>query len=81
MKGAGTEPFWEGSDEQLITTYQLASMLSVSVAILKKARVSGDGGPPFIKLGKRTVRYRLGDVRTWLAAKPMVRSTSELPSG
>lgn len=67
-----------GSDEDLITTEQLATMLSVPVGRLKKARVTGDDGPPFMKLGKRLVRYRLGDVRDWLATKPVVHSTSEL---
>lgn len=69
----------QGSDDDLITTEQLAIMLSVPVGRLKKARVSGDDAPPFIKLGKRLVRYRLGDVRAWLATKPVVQSTSELP--
>ena len=66
-------------DEDLITTEELAAMLSVPAGRLRKARVSGEDSPPFVKLGKRLVRYRLGDVRKWLATKPVIHSTSEFP--
>lgn len=80
MTTNGSEPRCpSGSDDDLITTEQLAAMLSVPSSRLRKARVSGEDAPPFIKLGKKLVRYRLGDVRAWLASKPVVHSTSELP--
>lgn len=42
---------------------------------LELAAVKGDG-PPFLKIG-RSVRYRVGDIRTWLETKK-VASTSQV---
>jgi transposase-like protein len=62
------------------TEYQLISMLtegdvakelSVSKALLRKWRRLGEGGPPFIHLGK-AVRYPLESLRQWLSAQVRV---------
>jgi hypothetical protein len=72
-KGAPGAPIDLGEDE-LIDTAALAKIRGESVSKLTKERLEG-GGPVYVKLG-RTVRYRLGDVRTWLQSQ-RVRSTSE----
>lgn len=52
--------------EQLLTTEELAVFLGVSSQILKINRMT-ESGIPFIRLG-RSIRYRLSDVETHLAA-------------
>jgi hypothetical protein len=46
--------------------YQLAEMLNVSVALIRKWRLQRKG-PRYLKLGP-LVRYRLQDAETWLDA-------------
>lgn len=60
--------------DALLTTSELAPLLSVSESFLTKARLSGDG-PPYRKLG-RSVRYLGRDVLEWLKARRR-SSTSE----
>jgi hypothetical protein len=52
-------------DDQLITTDQLASWLDVSREWCEKKRALG-GGPEYIALSPRKIRYRVGDVKAWL---------------
>lgn len=47
-----------------------------SAGTLQKQRVRGDG-IPFVKLNSR-VRYRRQDIDAWLAAAPVLTSTSQL---
>lgn len=51
--------------EMLLTTDQLSQYLQISVSSLNKARMEPGKGPRFIKVGA-SVRYRVGDVRTYL---------------
>jgi len=50
-----------------------AAFLSLSTHYLNRLRVEG-GGPPYSTFG-RAVRYRIGDLQEWAAAK-RTRSTS-----
>jgi len=52
-------------EDVLLDTVQLAAWLQCTRQWLEKMRIAGDTGPPFMKLG-RMVRYRRGDVLTWL---------------
>ena len=45
----------------------LAESLAVSISTVRRWRQLGKG-PKFVRLGK-SVRYRLGDVEQWIAAK------------
>ncbi|MBK7362182.1 MAG: DNA-binding protein [Micavibrio sp.] len=56
----------------------MAKLLGVSTQWLEIGRVHGYG-PPFIKLTPRMVRYRIGDVKKWLADR-VYHSTSEYNS-
>ena len=63
------------SDDELMTTEDLAAATRTPASRWHKARLTGDG-PPFIKMG-HLVRYRRSDVRSWLEGHPAVQSTSE----
>lgn len=52
-------------DEELMTEQDLARLLNVSLSHVKRLRTSGEG-PPSIRVGKRAIRYRRGDVEVWL---------------
>jgi hypothetical protein len=73
--GIGADP------DMLLVTKQLAEWLGVSVQWLEIARSRGDGhGPPYRRLGKRAIRYRVGDVLKWLEERSY-KSTAEYGSG
>lgn len=59
-------------DQILLTTREAADVLSLSVALLKKSRVTGAllgrTPPPHVTLAQTTVRYRLSDLTAWLEA-------------
>ncbi|MEM8836452.1 MAG: helix-turn-helix domain-containing protein [Pseudomonadota bacterium] len=57
----------------LLTEAAAADFLNVSIRTLQAWRVRG-GGPPYAKLGK-SVRYRPGDLETFIAKK-LTMSTS-----
>ena len=59
----------------LLTTKQAANYLGVSAAFLERDRWAG-AQIPFIKIGTRSVRYRLSDLDAYIESKVRV-STSE----
>jgi len=61
--------------DQLLTENQAADVLSFSVYALRNWRVRG-GGPKFVKISQRSVRYRRRDLNSW-ATKLLKSSTSE----
>lgn len=63
------------SDDDLLDPAEMAADLNCSKSYLDKLRCYG-GGPPFIRLGPRMVRYRRGDARDWARARRF-NSTSE----
>src|SRR5438477_7707224 len=56
------------SDDELMPTPNCAIWLGVSDQWLEIGRTKG-WGPPFVKLSPRRVRYRVGDVKRWLAER------------
>jgi len=57
---------------RLLTDYEAATYLGLSLSLLRQGRMEGRranrcAGPPFIKLGK-AIRYDLQDLDAWLAA-------------
>lgn len=54
-----------GSDD-LLTPDKAADVLNLSVKTLANMRSSG-GGPLFVKLANRTIRYRYCDLKTFIA--------------
>jgi hypothetical protein len=62
-------------DLQLIDTEAAAEMLGRSPATLATLRVRG-GGPPFVRLSARCVRYRVADLVDYVEER-VVESTSD----
>ncbi len=53
---------------KLLTTKQAASYLSLSPAFLERDRWAG-AKIPFVKLGSRSIRYRLSDLDIYLDSR------------
>lgn len=53
---------------ETLTEVQLAESLMISIKTLQRWRLEG-GGPPFIKISRRCVRYRIDDVHEWMNKK------------
>lgn len=64
--GMLTQP--NAADDTLMSTKQLAEHLGVSVQFLEIGR-SKNYGPKFVRIADRVIRYRMDDVRRWLAQR------------
>lgn len=65
------------STENLLKTEDAASYLGLSPSLLNKLRLTG-GGPQFLRLAGRAIRYRRADLDAWVDASA-VASTSQYP--
>jgi hypothetical protein len=61
--------------QALLNERQAAALMSLSVRSLQRLRQTG--GPKFVRVGKSAVRYRPGDLETWIAGR-LVTSTSAI---
>lgn len=59
----------------VLTERQAAEYLQLSPRTLQAWRLRG-GGPAFVRISKRCVRYRLVDIQAW-AEERLARSTSD----
>ena len=57
---------------QLVNERRLARVLTVSPALLRRWRRIG-GGPPWLRIGKRLVRYDVAELRKWITERAGVR--------
>lgn len=55
-------------EDRLLTSQEVAAQLGITEGTLRNWRWEGEG-PPYVKLGKRLVRYRLGAVRQYVRAR------------
>jgi hypothetical protein len=60
--------------QSLLTSHDAALALRLSTRSMERLRQTG-GGPKFVRVGKSAIRYRLGDLETWIAGR-VVNSTS-----
>jgi len=60
---------------RLINETEAANYLGYTTRALQNWRVRG-GGPVFVKVSARSVRYRIGDLDKWVTSK-LVKSTSD----
>jgi predicted DNA-binding transcriptional regulator AlpA len=60
---------------KLLKTSEAAKCLGVSESLLHKLRLTG-GGPAFVRLAGRSIRYRPADLDAWVNAS-LAGSTSE----
>jgi hypothetical protein len=63
------------SAEHLLDEIQAARLLRLSRRTLQGWRFKG-GGPPFVRLSRRCIRYRRGDLQAFVVQR-MRRSTSD----
>ena len=56
------------ADDDLLSTRQVAAWLGMSEQWLETGRVK-NFGPPFKRLGPRSIKYARGDVRRWLQSR------------
>ena len=63
------------SPDRLLSRPEVEASFGISRRFLEVAAVKGNG-PPMVRLG-RAVRYRYGDLRSWIEAQ-RVNSTSEV---
>jgi predicted DNA-binding transcriptional regulator AlpA len=61
QRGPQTLPGGRVVDER-----ELAEMLGISVSVVSKWRRQGSGGPRFIQVSEKLVRYQIRDVQEWL---------------
>ncbi len=59
----------------IMTTKEAAGYLRLAAVTLERYRVTG-GGPNFLKIGDKAVRYREVDLDAWLA-RCLRKSTSD----
>lgn len=62
----------------LLREEDVAQLLGHAKATLRKWRVNG-GGPRYVKISRRSVRYRHSDLLEWIE-KHLVRNTSQVLS-
>ena len=63
--------------EALLNQRQAASLIGVSERTLECWRCRG-GGPPFVKISRRAVRYRRQDIDQWVGERVMHSTSEEL---
>ena len=66
-----------GSDDALLTTPQVADLLRVSTQWVEIRRTRG-GGPPFVRLSHKVVRYPLGGLRQFIKQREYARTAEYL---
>ncbi len=50
----------------------------VSTRTAQRWRTTGEGGPPFVRLGRRRVVYRVSDCEAWAAARTYEHRAAEM---
>jgi predicted DNA-binding transcriptional regulator AlpA len=53
---------------EIVRPPEAASLLAVSLSLLKKWRIGG-GGPRFVRLGGRAIGYRRADLSDWIEGR------------
>lgn len=62
MNTATTTPL-----KPVLTNDEAAEYLGIAANTLEQWRCSGRHGIPYVKIGKKLIRYRLADLEKWLA--------------
>ena len=64
----------------LLTEVQAAEVLNISIRTLQAWRLRG-GGPLFVRLSGRAVRYRNGDLAVFIGSRTVKSTSDPGPSG
>ncbi|MDX1370144.1 helix-turn-helix domain-containing protein [Pseudomonas sp.] len=57
-------------DDSLLTAQEAAAFLRLKYGTLAWYRCQG-GGPAFVRIGPKLIRYRMGDLRDYAKGQPM----------
>lgn len=63
-------------ENELLTTQSAAERLGVHRSFLDRRRVAG-GGPRYIRLSARVVRYAVADLDIWLSQHRLLNSSQQ----
>ncbi len=70
-RGQATQTTTANDTDRLLTVQELAAMLQICKNTLDRDRMSGAGNyPPFVRIGQKSIRYRLSTVHSWLDKQP-----------
>ena len=61
-----------------LTERDFSDRYNVSPRTAQRWRATGEGGPPFVRLGFRRVGYRLSDCEAWAAGRTFTSRAAEL---
>lgn len=75
-KGTPMPNIRDRSDDDLLGADEAADMLGKGASTMERWRATGDG-PPFCRIGKRSVRYRRGDILAWIASRTFPHHAAE----
>lgn len=64
-------PHYAHAPTVLLHTAEAARLLKTSVVTLERWRALR-AGPPFVRLGVRSIRYRMADLQAWIDANRVV---------
>lgn len=65
---------------RLVDTKTAAEIIGIQPRTLEGYRFRG-GGPIFVRVSPRCVRYRLSDIQSWLLSKNRTSTSTELAKG
>jgi predicted DNA-binding transcriptional regulator AlpA len=68
------------SNNVFLTETEFCQRFGVSPRTAERWRSSGDG-PPFVRFGRRFVRYKLSDVERWADSRTFKHRADELSRG
>ncbi|AUH66041.1 helix-turn-helix transcriptional regulator [Paracoccus zhejiangensis] len=66
------------SPDRLLSRVEVDHHFGLSRRFLEVSAVRGDG-PPMVKIG-RSVRYRIGDLHDWIAARRVSSTSAGVPN-
>lgn len=64
-------------DSKYLSEHELSALLKVSTRTIQRWRASGDG-PPFIRVGAKSIRYELSSCKTWTEQRTFNHHAQEL---
>ncbi len=67
-----------GEQDRLLNEHEAAALLGYTPRALQNWRLRG-GGPMFVKVSERSIRYRQRDLSAWIEAKLRVSSADPGP--
>lgn len=79
MKNGTETPRYNQDPDRLMNEVEAAQILGYTIRCLQNWRLRG-GGPRFVKVSSRSIRYRRRDLNEWIESK-LATSTSEMCNG